>query len=150
MDLTHLSKERAIFSVMTEAAISHGAINLSQGFPNFDCDERLKKLVDHYINKGCNQYSPMTGLPALTERLATKINTLYQVSYNPKTEINITSGATQAIFSTIHAFIHPKDEVIIVEPAYDCYRPSIQLAGGRVVSYQIKAPEWKINWKDFL
>lgn len=141
--------ETTIFSVMSALANQHNAINLSQGFPNFDCDERLQKLVSYYINKGFNQYSPMTGLPVLTERLASKINTLYQASYNPRTEINITSGATQAIFSTIHAFIHPKDEVIIVEPAYDCYRPSIQLAGGSVVSYQIEAPDWKINWQDF-
>ncbi|WP_264793574.1 methionine aminotransferase [Aureispira anguillae] len=138
-----------IFSVMSALANKHKAINLSQGFPNFDCDERLKNLVSHYVQKGFNQYCPMTGVPILVERLAAKIHGLYQVSYDPYTEINITSGATQAIFSTIHAFIHPNDEVIIVEPAYDCYQPSIQLAGGKVVPYQIKAPDWKINWEEF-
>lgn len=138
-----------IFSVMSGLANQHNAINLSQGFPNFDCDTKLKNLVNHYIQNGYNQYCPMTGLPILTERLANKIKHLYQVEYNPKTEINITSGATQAIFSTIHAFVHPGDEVIIIEPAYDCYQPSIQLAGGIVVPYQIKAPDWKIDWEAF-
>lgn len=136
-----------IFSVMSALANQHNAINLSQGFPNFDCDERLKQLVGQYVQQGYNQYCPMSGLPALTERLAAKINHLYQANYHPQTEINITSGATQAIFSTIHAFVHAGDEVIIIEPAYDCYGPSIQLAGGKVVPYAIEAPEWKINWE---
>lgn len=138
-----------IFTVMSGLANQHNAINLSQGFPNFDCDPKLKNLVSHYVQNGYNQYCPMTGLPTLTQRLANKIEHLYQVVYNPKTEINITSGATQAIFSTIHAFVHAGDEVIIVEPAYDCYQPSIQLAGGIVVPYQIKAPDWKIDWEAF-
>ena len=138
-----------IFTVMSRLANQHNAINLSQGFPNFDCDERLKQLVGQYVNDGFNQYCPMTGLPALTERLAAKIEQLYGIAYDAASEINITSGATQAIFSTIHAFVHPGDEVIIVEPAYDCYQPSIELAGGKVVPYQIKAPDWKINWEDF-
>lgn len=138
-----------IFTVMSRLANQHNAINLSQGFPNFDCDERLKQLVGQYVNGGFNQYCPMSGLPALTERLAAKIEQLYGVAYDAASEINITSGATQAIFSTIHAFVHPGDEVIIVEPAYDCYQPSIELAGGKVVPYQIKAPDWKINWEDF-
>jgi methionine aminotransferase len=134
---------------MSGLSNQHNAINLSQGFPNFDCDKRLKDLINHYVQNGHNQYCPMTGVPALTQRLVDKVKRLYQVEYNPKTEINITSGATQAIFSTIHAFIHPGDEVIIVEPAYDCYQPSIQLAGGTVVPYQIKAPDWKIDWEAF-
>lgn len=138
-----------IFSVMSGLANKHNAINLSQGFPNFDCDPKLTNLVAHYVQNGYNQYCPMTGLPALNARLAQKIKNLYQVDYNPQTEINITSGATQAIFSAIHAFVHPDDEVIIVEPAYDCYQPSIKLAGGVVVPYQIKAPDWKIDWKAF-
>ncbi len=138
-----------IFSVMSGLANKHKAINLSQGFPNFDCDERLKQLVSHYVNSGYNQYCPMTGLPRLTEVLAAKIKNLYGSDYDSKTEINVTSGATQAIFSTIQAFVHPGDEVIIVEPAYDCYQPSVLLAGGLVVPYQIKAPDWKIDWKEF-
>lgn len=138
-----------IFSVMSGLANKHHAINLSQGFPNFDCDPKLTSLVAHYVQNGYNQYCPMTGLPALNARLAQKIKNLYQVDYDPQTEINITSGATQAIFSAIHAFVHPGDEVIIVEPAYDCYQPSIKLAGGVVVPYQIKAPDWKIDWEAF-
>ncbi len=138
-----------IFSVMSALANEHKAINLSQGFPNFDCDARLTELVAHYVQNGFNQYCPMTGLPVLTERLSAKIKKLYGVDYSAKSEINITSGATQAIFSAIHAFVHPGDEVIVVEPAYDCYQPSVELAGGVVVPYQIKAPDWKINWQDF-
>lgn len=137
-----------IFTVMSGLANQHKAINLSQGFPNFDCDQRLKNLVAHYVQNGHNQYCPMTGLPALTERLAAKIKKLYHADYDAKTEINITSGATQAIFSAIHAFIHPGDEVIIIEPAYDCYQPAIELAGGKVVPYQIKAPDWKVDWQE--
>jgi methionine aminotransferase len=145
--LPHLGT--TIFSVMSGLANKHQAINLSQGFPNFDCDPKLTSLVAHYVQNGYNQYCPMTGLPALNARLAQKIKNLYQVDYDPQTEINITSGATQAIFSAIHAFVHAGDEVIIVEPAYDCYQPSIKLAGGIVVPYQIKAPDWKIDWEAF-
>lgn len=137
-----------IFSVMSALARQHNAINLSQGFPNFDCDPLLKDLVTHYIQEGYNQYCPMVGLPALTTLLAQKIESLYGSVYHPAEEINITSGATQAIFSAIHAFIHPKDEVIIIEPAYDCYAPSIQLAGGIVRPYAITAPDWQINWEE--
>ncbi len=137
-----------IFSVMSALANKHNAINLSQGFPNFDCDPQLKDLVAHYVQEGYNQYCPMVGLPTLTERLAQKIEGLYGSVYDPATEINITSGATQAIFSTIHAFVHPGDEVIIIEPAYDCYGPSIQLAGGLVRPYAITAPDWKIDWEE--
>ncbi|MGH1334838.1 MAG: methionine aminotransferase [Aureispira sp.] len=136
-----------IFSVMSALANKHGAINLSQGFPNFDCDPVLKDLVTHYVQEGHNQYCPMVGLPALTAQLAQKIERLYGTIYDPAQEINITSGATQAIFSAIHAFVHPGDEVIIVEPAYDCYGPSIQLAGGVVRPYAITAPDWKIDWE---
>lgn len=136
-----------IFSVMSALANKHGAINLSQGFPNFDCDPQLKNLVAHYVKEGYNQYCPMSGLPTLTARLAHKIEQLYGSIYDPAQEINITSGATQAIFSAIHAFVHPGDEVIIIEPAYDCYGPSIQLAGGIVKPYAITAPDWKIDWE---
>lgn len=144
--LPHLGT--TIFSVMSALANKHGAINLSQGFPNFDCDPQLKKLVAHYVQEGYNQYCPMGGLPALTTVLAQKIEKLYGSVYEPAHEINITSGATQAIFSAIHAFIHPGDEVVIIEPAYDCYGPSIQLAGGIVRPYAITAPDWKIDWQE--
>ncbi len=138
-----------IFSVMSRLAEKHQAINLSQGFPNFGCDPKLTSLVAHYVQNGFNQYCPMSGVPALNTRLAQKVKALYNADYDPQTEINITSGATQAIFSAIHAFVHAGDEVIVVEPAYDCYQPSIKLAGGIVVPYQIKAPDWKIDWEAF-
>jgi methionine aminotransferase len=137
-----------IFSVMSALANEHQAINLSQGFPNFDCDQRLKDLVGKYVQEGYNQYCPMAGLPRLRSVLSSKIEGLYASSYCPDSEINITSGATQAIFSCIQAFVHPGDEVIVIEPAYDCYQPAIQLAGGVVVPYPIKAPDWQINWSE--
>ncbi len=143
--LPHLGT--TIFSVMSKLANQYGAINLSQGFPNFDCDPKLKALVAQYVQEGYNQYCPMSGLPALNEQIAQKIERLYGSYYDPATEINITSGATQAIFSTIHAFVHPSDEVVVVEPAYDCYAPSIQLAGGIVRPYALTAPDWKIDWE---
>jgi methionine aminotransferase len=135
-----------IFSVMSALANEVGAINLSQGFPNYECDARLLDLVSHYLKKGMNQYAPMPGVPALTQRLAAKIETLYGTAYNSATEITITPGATEALFSAIMAFVHPGDEVIVIEPAYDCYVPSIELAGGKAVPYALSGPEWKVDW----
>lgn len=135
-----------IFTVMSSLAQQHGAINLSQGFPNFDCDPRLIELVAQYLRQGYNQYAPMAGVLALREQLAQKIERLYGSTYHPDTEITVTSGATQAIFSAIHALVHPGDEVIVIEPAYDCYQPSIALAGGVVRPYAIKAPDWRVDW----
>lgn len=138
-----------IFTTMSGLAAQYGAINLSQGFPNYDCDPKLKNSFVHYINAGYNQYAPMTGVPRLNEVLSRKIASLYHTDFCPKTEINICSGATQAIFSAIHAFVHAGDEVILIEPAYDCYQPAIVLAGGKAVPYQLKGPDWKIDWKAF-
>lgn len=137
-----------IFSVMSALANEVGAINLSQGFPNYECDSRLLDLVAHYLKKGMNQYAPMPGVPVLTQRLAHKIESLYGTAYNPATEITITPGATEALFSAIMAFVHAGDEVIVIEPAYDCYVPSIELAGGKAVPYALKGPEWKIDWAE--
>jgi len=136
-----------IFTIMSGLANEHNAINLSQGFPNFDCSETLKQLVNKHLQAGKNQYVPMTGVPLLRQRLANKIETLYGQSINPDTEITITAGATQAIFTTISTFISPGDEVIIIEPAYDCYRPAIEVVGGIVVPYELVAPDYKINWE---
>lgn len=122
-----------IFTVMSALAQEHGAVNLSQGFPDFDGHERLKALVNHHINKGDNQYAPMAGLLALREAVAEKLDKQHAHAYDPDTEICITAGATQAIFTAILATVHPGDEVIIIEPAYDCYAPAIVLAGGTVV-----------------
>lgn len=141
--------ETTIFTVMSGLANEHNAINLSQGFPNFDCDPLLIDRYCHYLKNGFNQYAPMAGVPVLRETLSTKIKNLYGGAYSAADEITITSGATQAIFSTIHAFVHAGDEVIIVEPAYDCYKPSIELAGGKVISYQLTAPDWGIDWEAF-
>ncbi|MEM1320878.1 MAG: methionine aminotransferase [Bacteroidota bacterium] len=135
-----------IFTVMSQLANKHQAINLSQGFPNFDCDERLKNLVSHYMAKGANQYAPMAGLPLLRERLAEKMNGLYGCDLHPESEITVTLGATEALFTAITAFVHPGDEVIIIEPAYDSYRPAIELAGGIPVVYELRAPDYRIDW----
>jgi len=134
---------------MSALANEHKAINLSQGFPNFDCSDKLKKLVNKYIEKGYNQYAPMPGVPLLRERIAQKIEASYGAAIDPGTEITITAGATQAIFTAIAAFIQPRDEVIIFEPAYDSYRPSIEVFGGFPIVYQLEAPDYSINWDVF-
>lgn len=138
-----------IFSVMSALANEHKAINLSQGFPNFDCSDELKKLVNKYIEKGYNQYAPMPGVPVLREKIAQKIEASYGAKVDPDTEITITAGATQAIFTAIAAFVQPGDEVIIFEPAYDSYRPSIEVFGGFPIVYQLEAPGYSIDWKAF-
>ncbi len=138
-----------IFSVMSALANEHKAINLSQGFPNFDCSDKLKKLVNKYIEKGYNQYAPMPGVPVLRERIAEKIESSYGANIDPATEITVTAGATQAIFTAIATFVQPGDEVIIFEPAYDSYRPSIEVFGGFPIVYQLEAPDYSINWEAF-
>ena len=119
-----------IFTVMSALAQEHGAVNLGQGFPDFDCDPRLLDAVEHALRGGLNQYPPMAGVPALREAIAAKIEALYGRTYDPGSEITVTAGATQAILSAILAVVHPGDEVIILEPAYDSYEPGIVLAGG--------------------
>ncbi len=137
-----------IFTVMSSLAHEHQAINLSQGFPNFDCASELKKMVDKYLQDGFNQYAPMAGANVLLEKLAEKIEKIYGTTINPKTEITITAGATQALFTAITAFIKSGDEVILIEPAYDSYGPSIELCGGVVVPYEMTAPDFKIDWDE--
>lgn len=123
----------SIFSVMSKLAHEHQAINLSQGFPGFDCDPELKSLVEKYMRAGHNQYAPMPGVMVLREAIAEKTEFLYSAQYDPETEITITAGATQAIFTAISALVKDGDEVIIIEPAYDCYAPAVELAGGKCV-----------------
>ena len=135
-----------IFSVMSALANEYKAINLSQGFPNFEASEELVSLMNHYMKKGMNQYAPMQGIISLRERIAEKVQDLYGAVYNPETEINITSGGTQAIYTAITAMIREGDEVVIFEPAYDCYAPAIQLAGGIPVYIQLTAPDYSIDW----
>ena len=122
-----------IFTVMSALAQQHRAVNLGQGFPDFECDPALLDQVNAAMREGLNQYPPMTGVPALREAVAAKIDALYGRSYDPDTEITITAGATQAILTAVLCCVHPGDEVIVLEPCYDSYAPNIELAGGRVV-----------------
>ena len=135
-----------IFTVMSALAQQVGAINLSQGFPDFDTSPELIKLVNTAMKKGHNQYAPMAGVPALRERIAEKTEKLYGAKYNPDTEITITAGGTQAIFTAITAVVNPNDEVIIFEPAFDCYAPAIKLMGGIVKSLELEPPDYRIPW----
>lgn len=148
--MRHISKlpqvSTTIFSVMSALANKHEAINLSQGFPNFKSDQKLIDLVNNAMNSGYNQYAPMPGNLELRQAIAKKIGHLYNTSYNPESEITVTAGATQAIFTIISTFIKQDDEVIIFKPAYDCYEPSIELFGGKVKSIQLSAPDYKVDW----
>ncbi len=138
-----------IFAIMSKLANEHQAINLSQGFPNYESSPKLKNLVSHFVNKGYNQYAPMPGVQPLRAAIARKIQHCYDIKVDPDTEITITAGATQALFTAITAFVKKGDEVIIIEPAYDSYAPSIELCGGIVVPYGLEAPDFKINPEGF-
>jgi len=122
-----------IFTVMSALALEKNAVNLGQGFPDFDCDPRLIGAVTDAMTRGLNQYPPMTGVPVLREAIAAKLQQLHGRTYNPNTEITVTAGATQAIITAILAVVHPGDEVIVLEPCYDSYVPNIELAGGVAV-----------------
>jgi methionine aminotransferase len=122
-----------IFTVMSSLAAEKGAVNLGQGFPDFDCDPKLVQAVTDAMTKGLNQYPPMTGVPQLREAVSAKIEAMYGRKYDPASEITITAGATQAIITAILAVVRPGDEVIVLEPCYDSYVPNIELAGGTVV-----------------
>ena len=136
----------SIFTVMTSLANEHGAINLSQGFPNFETDPNLIDAVTAAMKNGHNQYAPMAGILELREAISDKFNLLYSQSYHPESEITITAGATQAIFTMISAFINPGDEALLFKPAYDCYEPAVKLNGGKPVSIQLRAPDYTIDW----
>jgi methionine aminotransferase len=134
-----------IFSVMSKLANETGAINLSQGFPNFPIDEKLKSVLSQKIHDDVHQYTPMSGLPELTSGLSQLINRTYGRSLNPEMNILVTAGATQGIFSTILALVRPGDEVIILDPSYDCYEPAVILAGGGAVRIPLNSdfcPDW--------
>ncbi|MBB4805726.1 methionine aminotransferase [Chryseobacterium defluvii] len=135
-----------IFSQMTQLANENQAINLSQGFPDFMPDTELLDHVEHFIRKGFNQYAPLGGMIGLKEEIARKIGNSHQADYHPDSEITITAGGTQAIFTAIAAFIKKGDEVIIFEPAYDCYEPTVELFGGIVKRFEMKAPDYEIDW----
>jgi methionine aminotransferase len=122
-----------VFTLMSALAVEHGAVNLGQGFPDFGCDPRLLDLVDEAMRAGFNQYPPMAGAPQLRQAIAAKIERLYGHAYDATSEITVTAGATQALTTAILCAVHPGDEVIVIEPAYDSYAPAVQLAGGVVV-----------------
>ncbi|RZM28353.1 MAG: aminotransferase class I/II-fold pyridoxal phosphate-dependent enzyme [Pedobacter sp.] len=135
-----------IFSVMSKMAEEHNAINLSQGFPDYACDPNLIEEVNKAMVSGYNQYAPMPGLISLRELVAAKTNSLYQSDYVADTEVTITAGGTQAIFTALTATIQQGDEVIIFEPAYDCYAPTVKMLGGQVKSYEMAPPTYDIDW----
>jgi len=136
-----------IFSVMSQLAAENNAINLSQGFPDFESSPELIGLVNEAMKKGLNQYAPMPGLLTLREQIAIKTEKLYGTSYHPESEVTVTAGATQAIYTAIAATIREGDEVIIFTPAYDCYEPAIELNGGKTVFVQMHAPDYNIDWE---
>ena len=136
-----------IFSVMSALATEHGAINLGQGFPDFDCDPKLIDAVDGAMREGLNQYPPMPGVAPLREAIAAKMASLYGHRYDPATEITVTAGATQAILTSILAVVHPGDEVIVLEPCYDSYGPNIELAGGRIVRVPMKPGSFRPDFE---
>jgi methionine aminotransferase len=137
-----------VFTRMSALAHEHGAVNLGQGFPDFDCDPALPGMVTDAMRAGHNQYPPMTGVPRLREAIAAKIATLYGRSYDAASEITVTAGATQALTTAILCCVHPGDEVIVIEPAYDSYTPAIALAGGVMVpvSMQVGDDGYSIPW----
>ena len=135
-----------IFAVMSHKAQQHGALNLSQGFPDFECPAELRERVARAMAAGHNQYAPMPGLPALTEAIANKVDALYGAGVDAGGEVTITSGATEALFVAIQAAVQPGDEVIVFDPAYDSYDPAVRLAGGRCIHLPLTAPDYGIDF----
>ena len=138
----------SIFAVMSKMASEYNALNLSQGFPDFKSDPILIDLVTQAMKNGYNQYAPMPGDIVLREQISLKTIGLYNKFYNPETEITITSGATQAIFTAIAAIIKQGDEVVIFTPAYDCYQPTIELFGGKTIPIQLIPPLFTLDWDE--
>ncbi len=132
-----------IFTVMSALAAEHGAVNLGQGFPDFDCDARLADAVYQAMREGLNQYPPMAGVAPLREAVGAKIEALYHRRYDPASEITITAGATQAILTAVLAVVGPGDEVIVLDPCYDSYVPNIELAGGTAVRVALAADSFR-------
>jgi methionine aminotransferase len=135
-----------IFTVMSGLAKEHNAINLSQGFPDFGCHPKLLELAQKHLTAGFNQYAPMTGAQPLREVISELLQNCYGAVYHPDTDITITAGATQGIYTSIAAFINKGDEVIVFEPAYDCYIPAIEVHGGIVNAIALEYPNFTINW----
>jgi methionine transaminase len=138
--------QTTIFTKMSQMALDEGALNLSQGFPSFDCSDELQELVRFY-SKGHNQYAPMSGIPALRQSISEKTASFYGVDVNPNTEITVVSGATEALFAAVHCCVSPGDEVIMFDPSYDAYDPMVRLAGGIPVHIALSAQEgFQIDW----
>lgn len=139
-----------VFTQMSQLALEHDAVNLGQGFPDFACDPKLVELVAEAMRAGHNQYAPMTGMPVLRQAISAKIEATYGHRYDANTEITVTVGASQAIHTAILAVVHPGDEVIVIEPAYDCYAPAILLAGGVVAPVAMRFDEtgFSVPWDE--
>ncbi len=137
-----------IFTTMSALANEHGALNLGQGFPSFEVDNVWGDLVKKHIDAGRNQYAPMPGIPELRSALSTKIKRSYQQEFDSASEITVTAGATQAIFTAIQTFVHAGDEVILFAPAYDCYAPAIELIGAKAIWIELRYPDYQIPWKE--
>src|SRR5688572_4648054 len=135
-----------IFTVMSQLAIEHGAVNLGQGFPDFNVPERLIEALDRAMREGKNQYAPMTGIPALRQAISAKTQRCYGYRPDPDAEITVVSGASEALFDAVAAVVHPGDEVIVLEPCYDCYVPSIELNGGVPIAVPLRLPDYRIDW----
>lgn len=148
---THPSKlphvGTTIFTVMSKLAMEHGALNLGQGFPGFPMDQRLSDLVHTHMIAGRNQYAPMPGVPELRAVLSKKIEAAYGHAYDPESEITITAGGTQAIFTLITALVHAGDEVLSFAPAYDCYAPAVELQGATMKWVNLSYPDYRIDWQ---
>ncbi|MBS1636200.1 MAG: aminotransferase class I/II-fold pyridoxal phosphate-dependent enzyme [Bacteroidetes bacterium] len=137
----------SIFTVMSALAREHNAINLSQGFPDFNCDPKLVELTAHYTREGFNQYAPMQGVLPLREQIARMMQNCYNAIYHPEHEITVTAGATQGIFTSLAAFLRPGDEAIVFEPCYDCYIPGIEVQGAKAIPIEMTMPGFRINWE---
>ncbi len=135
-----------IFAIMSKLAADNDAINLSQGFPEFGVSSEIVDLVTKYMQKGCNQYAPMSGIAELRQKIAQKTRALYDREVDPESDITVTSGATEALFAAITAIVHAGDEVIVLEPAYDSYEPAIRLCGGVPVTVQLQYPDYRVDW----
>jgi methionine aminotransferase len=137
-----------IFAVMSALANEHGAVNLAQGFPDFNCPEKLINLVNHHMRAGKNQYAPMPGVPELRKKIAEKTLKCYGTEYDWQSEITVVGGATLGLFCAISAVVKENDEVIVIEPAYDSYIPAIALNGGKPVFSKLKYPSYQIDWQE--
>ena len=135
-----------IFTVMSKLAADFGAINLSQGFPDFDCDPALVDAVAKHMREGRNQYAPMQGVPALRQAIAAKYRLFHERRYDPDADVTVTSGGTEAIFDAVTCVAGPGDEVIVLEPCYDCYVPAIELSGATPVVVALKLPDYSVDW----